>query len=185
VSLRDYLRAETLQAHRRLDAGLGLDTPHATLERYGRFLAGMRAFCAAVEPKLGEPGLAQLGIDLTGRARLHWLDEDLAWFGLAPTVVDEDALPAMDSAPQRLGVAYVLEGSTLGGAFLYRQLSERWDLAPRRGASYLYGHGPETGAMWKRFVQMLDAAPLDERERVACAAAAGATFERLSDCLAR
>jgi hypothetical protein len=39
--------------------------------------------------------------------------------------------------------------------------------------------------MWRRFIAMIDAAPLDARERATCAAAAGATFDKLSGWLAR
>lgn len=185
MSLRQLVKQQTREAHARLDTRLALDAPGLPLDRYQDFLRGMRGFCAAVEPALRSGDLARVGVDLEGRERLAWLDDDLAWFGLDAPVTPSTALPPMATAPQQLGVAYVLEGSSLGGMVLCDRICARWQLAPGRGASYLHGHGEATGEMWRRFVAMMDSAPLGEADRLECATAAEATFARLEEWLGR
>ena len=74
------------------------------------------------------------------------------------------------------GVAYVIEGSRLGGQVLYRRLAEPLAPHPLR---YLQGAGGQTGARWRAFLESLRAA-LDTPARIqaACDGAAWA-FERL------
>ena len=179
MGLRDTLRVSTVAEHQALEGVLGLEAPDLTLHAYGRYLQGMRAMTASVERCLAQ-GLGGLGVDLGGRSKLGWLDRDLVHLGLAPWSRIR-GLPPMESQAERLGCAYVFEGATLGGAVLYERLARRWALGPQAGAAYLYGYGPDTGPMWRRFCEMLDAAPLDDAGRDECAAAANATFRALRE----
>jgi len=52
-------------------------------------------------------------------------------------------------------VAYVVEGSQLGGRFLAKRLE---DAKPPLPLSYLRGYGDDTGALWKGFLLHLDSA---------------------------
>lgn len=179
--LRDALKAATEAAHDRLERLLALDSPDLTLSQYVRYLRLMHAWHAAVEPRLESRALMALGVDMRSRAKLPWLEADLAHFGVPPLLFPRLSVPALDSGVAQLGCAYVVEGATLGGAALFPRIAPRFNLGPFAGASYLYGRGSETSATWKRFVSSLDAAPLDPVDREVCIESARATFAGLAD----
>jgi heme oxygenase len=176
MSLRELLRTGTRAEQQRLDETLGLESPALTRAAFGRYLQGMRAFCTGVEPAFRRREVVALGVDMVGRSKLAALDEDLQYLGLDVVARWARPMPPLRSAAQVLGCAYVLEGSTLGAATLYDPIARRLGLGPHAGASHLFGYGPATGSMWKRFVAMLDAAPLEEPARLECLESARATF---------
>jgi heme oxygenase len=57
-------------------------------------------------------------------------------------------LPVIDSGPTCLGVLYVLEGATLGGQILRREIASRLRLDADNGAAFLdvYGALPPAAA---------------------------------------
>lgn len=83
----------------------------------------------------------------------------------------------------RLGVLYVLEGSTLGGQVLCRQLKDRLQLAPHQ-LRYLAGHGRATGARWRATCALLEAALSTPALRAQAGAAAAATFRLFKQAVA-
>jgi heme oxygenase len=92
--------------------------------------------------------------------RPRWLADDLSWFGMketaSPTTVTEAFRLRFDSAEAVVGALYVLEGSTLGGQVIARQLAESIGVQPGKGASFFYGHGDDTQAHWKDFWSLAD-----------------------------
>jgi heme oxygenase len=91
------------------------------------------------------------------------------------------ALPSCVSTAHQLGIAYVIEGSTLGGKFILARLPPA--LAALRGVAtaFLEGYGAATGARWKSFgaiVERLVTSPAAEAEAVAGARETLARFER-------
>ncbi len=54
-----------------------------------------------------------------------------------------------------MGIMYVLEGSTLGGRFILKNVSEKLNLDETNGASYFSGYGNKTGSFWKNFLANL------------------------------
>jgi heme oxygenase (biliverdin-IX-beta and delta-forming) len=60
-------------------------------------------------------------------------------------------LPAVANPAQAMGCLYVMEGSTLGGRFIYKNLEKNLQITDKDGASFFYGYGPETGEKWKKF----------------------------------
>jgi heme oxygenase len=87
----------------------------------------------------------------------------------APPTADGPALPAVPDTDRALGRLYVLEGSTLGGAFIDRHLASLPSLAGVRIRAFS-PYGGETGAMWAAFRRVT-------RERVA----AGGDAEAMVD----
>jgi heme oxygenase len=49
-------------------------------------------------------------------------------------------IPAITNVCQAIGALYVLEGSTLGGRFIYRNIESALDLQVNSGASFFYGY---------------------------------------------
>lgn len=92
------------------------------------------------------------------RYRAHLILEDL---NVAPDTLPLcPALPPLDTLPRLLGAMYVLEGSTLGGQVIARQLTKAG--IPTR--TYFTGYAERTGPMWKSFCQQLGEAATPENE---------------------
>ena len=99
------------------------------------------------------------------------------------------------SAPDAyaLGVAYVIEGSQLGGAMLAKRFHLAAPLggiasgpAPDRATAYTYlsGYGADTGVLWRRFLVFLDATVQTPAEIEAACRGAVDAFETLAAWLA-
>lgn len=103
---------------------------------------------------------------------------DLAAMGVAPAAAPAlaAARPADARAAWRWGVSYVIEGSQLGGAVLYRQLSGALSPHPLR---YLRGEGEKVGARWQSFVLALRQAVSTPAEIALACAGACQAFDRL------
>ena len=89
------------------------------------------------------------------------------------------ALPVVGGTDQALGRLYVLEGSTLGGAFIDRHLASLPHLADVRIRAFSpYGDG--TGAMWAAFRRVTRARVDAGGDAEAMVGAARDTFRALA-----
>jgi heme oxygenase len=114
-----------------------------------------------------------------GRGHIVALRADLADAGLAGEPAGQGEPPAGGGTGQAWGLAYVVEGSQLGGRVLYQRLRRAGVTAPLR---YLEGRGPGTGAHWNSFLHALRAALVAPDDVAAACAGACWAFE---DLLAR
>ena len=118
---------------------------------------------------------------LDPRRRMYLLQADLAALGLsarAVAMLPTCPAPVLRNAVEALGSLYVMEGSTLGGRVIERNVERCLGLNARHGCTYFAGYGARTGAMWRSFLTRLDQAPAADAEQVADGATA--TFERLA-----
>ena len=180
MSLHALLATATRPAHDALERSLDLERDLSPAN-YGLHLRCMHAFLRETEELLaGDERLAAAGLALDSRRKLPWLERDLDALGLEALEPPETpALPA--DLHRRIGWAYVLEGSTLGGRVLYRRIAPHLHLSAKRGAAFLNGHGEHTGEMWKRFVAALDALPLTSAQSLECVAGAREAFAAVGD----
>ena len=79
----------------------------------------------------------------------------------------------------------MLEGATLGGNILRKQISDRLGLQAHDGGAFLYVYGEATGRNWKSFLDFLCAMPLDARARAEAVKAACSTFSCFEQWLER
>jgi len=183
---RQQLRAATAALHAQVDGGMPLSRPDVRLPDYQQHLALLRTWVDALGPRV--PALTErLGREAA--ALQADLDECRALLGSAAPAPDApDSPPWASTAPLHpdaegfgWGVAYVIEGSRLGGQVLHRRLAQA--LAPH-SLAYLRGAGHATGAHWSAFLTQLRAA-LETPQRVQ-AACEGATlaFTLLLQCAA-
>ncbi|MDO7847337.1 biliverdin-producing heme oxygenase [Hymenobacter sp. M29] len=172
------LRAETRPYHDALEAGafneslrVGAPTAAGTAQFLERMYGFLQPYEAALRAHEGELGAAW---ELPQRYRAHLIPEDLGRSADDPGLPLCPTMPPLHTVPQLLGALYVMEGSTLGGQVINRQL-ERAGIPLRR---YFSGYGERTGPMWKTFGQLLTAAatPATADEIVASAAR---TFQHL------
>jgi heme oxygenase (biliverdin-IX-beta and delta-forming) len=94
-----------------------------------------------------------------------------------------DRLPHINSVAAPRGCAYVLEGATLGGRFLYARFHTLSGLTEDSGARFLHAYGKPTAPMWHEFTTAPNAMQLDRYDEAECVAAARSTFATLTQCL--
>lgn len=172
------LRLETRPAHDQLEQNVfnqqltaGTITEAATRH----FLAKMYGFLAPYEARLRAQNLGPEW-EMATRQRAHLILKDLNQPADALPICPD--IPPLATWPQLLGAMYVLEGSTLGGQVISRQLAKQ--NIPLR--SYFSGYGERTGPLWKAFCQLLsqEATPDNEADIVQ---SASLTFQKLATWL--
>jgi heme oxygenase len=158
------LRDATYPLHAELDQRSPLTHANLGTDDYVAYAARVLGWMRPLEARLS--GIAWPA-DLQAEQRWHksaWLSEDLRAAGWQTERIealdDCTQLPAPTSLAAALGVAYVAEGATLGGAFLYQRLSERLAPSPLR---WLQGYGEATGSLWRGFQQSLAAHVTDKQ----------------------
>jgi len=149
------LRAATTARHERLDSSLPLANNDASLDDYAAHLAMVRDWLAPLETWLnGFADGPQAEPALPAVDRLALIQADLAEPGMPDVAPMRPAAswPLDAGAAWRWGVAYVIEGSQLGGAVLYKQLHARLAPHPLR---YLRGIDAGPGPRWRTFMAAL------------------------------
>ncbi len=159
------LRNATHALHEALDSRLPIAREDACLADYADHLRALRPWLEAVRQALGAPG--DPGLDRVARRterRLAALALDLEDAGSAPAgeqpaAMDQASLAPrlVDAAGERAfawGLAYVLEGSQLGGAAMHKRLAPK--LAPHPMRYFQPVDAPDgLAAQWKEFVAQL------------------------------
>jgi heme oxygenase len=173
------LRTATASRHERLDSGLPLSAPHPTLDDYAAHLRMVRDWLAPLESWLaGFADGPQADAALPPLGRLALIQADLAEPGMpeVPPMRPGAAWPPDASAAYRWGVAYVIEGSQLGGAVLYKNLAPGLAPHPLR---YLRGEADGPGPRWRGFVMALRAQVVTPEEIADACAGACAAFDAI------
>jgi heme oxygenase len=176
------LRQATATRHERLDSGLPLSKPDATLADYAHHLQLLRDWLtplAAWQQGFADGPQGPAGI--AAAPHLALIDADLAGPSLAAYARNphpqQELWPAQASPAYRWGIAYVVEGSQLGGAVLYKRLAEQLAPHPLR---YLRGAGEGgPGPRWRGFMEALRAEVRSEGEVAEACAGACDAFDRI------
>jgi len=148
AELRARLRQATAPLHEQVDAAFSsfsLDQP----DGYRRFLRAHSRVLSATEIALERAGFADLLDDWPMRVRRHALWADLAELECPPPPAL--SLPSLSDFASCWGVAYVLEGSRLGGRVLARRIRQANPTVPVR---YLE-HG-DVARLWPAFLARLE-----------------------------
>lgn len=183
------LRAATAARHAELDAHTPLAAPEVDLAAYGAHLRLLERWLAPVPGWLAAFNDGPQLPDYLGAIRA-----DLAQSALASAAASDESVtpsqlqqlppslsqppapwPAQASAAYRWGVCYVVEGSQLGGAVLYKRLAAR--LAPHP-LDYLRGNG-SPGPRWQQFLAALRANVVEPAQIEDACAGARDAFDRL------
>jgi heme oxygenase len=185
------LREATRELHHALDSRLRIGGEDATLADYAEHLRALRPWLGAVRSALAASGVAALEAVARQLAlRLEALELDLrdlrdapaAGPATPPALPDSAALAAQATDPGfAWGLAYVVEGSRLGGSVMHRRLAPRLAPHPMR---YFAPVGAEDGtpAHWRRFVAQLGEALRDRAAVQSAQRGAVAGFEALMPC---
>jgi len=159
-SLSAQLRAQTAPLHREVEIKLGL--PGAISNR-DEYLVWLTRFFGLYEPL--ESSLADfsywndLGLELRARNHCSCLVADLA--ALSANLHDlpragRGVLPELPNFAHALGALYVLEGATLGGRVILRDLEARMRTAIFGATRFFGGRGDAVQPMWTTFRSAVD-----------------------------
>ncbi|WP_293676153.1 biliverdin-producing heme oxygenase [uncultured Phenylobacterium sp.] len=144
------LREATRAHHERLETRVDILTQIADPIRRRALVERFFGLHAAAHRAL-EPWLAELpGLDFEGRLRARRFASDLALVGGAPRGA---GVIRVDGVGEALGLYYVLEGSTLGGRVIRRQVETAG--GSMAGLSFLDPYGEAVGERWRSFLAIL------------------------------
>lgn len=150
------LKAATSTRHAALERRLPLLDANLSHATYRHFVQRLFGFYDPLEAQLlALPWWNVIGVDYAQRHKTPRLRHDLQ--ALGDTGADIAALPrckrlpALTNQAQLWGCLYVIEGATLGGQIIIKNLNARLGLTPTSGASFFDGYGAHTGSRWKAF----------------------------------
>lgn len=177
------LKNETATLHEQMHALMEQAQPFASRAQYVRFVAAQYHFQRDVEHLFDDPAIQAAVPDLQVRGREAAALADLADLQAAP---GEAVIATGNVAmPEALGWLYVSEGSTLGAAFLLKEVKDKLGLSESFGARNLAAYPEGRAVVWRRFVSFLDAPGLSAQEQDAVVAGAAVAFERFGVLLKR
>ncbi|HWH85350.1 MAG TPA: biliverdin-producing heme oxygenase [Pseudomonas sp.] len=180
------LRAGTAELHIALEKRLPFFSDTLDTHAFERLMQAYYGFYQPLEHALLTSGAIPDDFDLTPRLKTETLRADLRALGAAANELPLCAqLPVIDSSASSLGVLYVLEGATLGGQILRREIAARLNLDADNGAAFLDIYGAATGRRWREFIEYLSNRPMDATERAAVVSAAQTTFSCFEQWLER
>jgi heme oxygenase len=167
----ERLKRETAADHDAVEGAVPLMAEDLDRATYVLCLQRIHGVVSAWEENSAKGSPEWLGTLVIARQRKGMLERDLAWFGSTVDGEQRPTLPEMNTQARRLGVMYVMEGSTLGGQLIARHVERVLGLSEGQGNAYFRGHGARTGTMWKEFCEVLQTrVPDSEAEAVMGAA---------------
>lgn len=159
------LRLKTKAAHESLELNPltgALTTSDLQRETYALILKKFHVFYRDAWTVLEAwPGMALLPFNLNGCKRHHLALADLENLGLLDAAVEAElqaaraTLPHLDSLERALGCLYVLEGSTLGGQIIARNVKTVFGLGNGQHhevSAFFSSDGSQTAARWRKFL---------------------------------
>lgn len=161
ITFLDKLRNKTSESHKNLEAipisKIVVD-PSISTEDYALYLSLMHDVVSDYE-KVIYPIVENVILDISERKKADLILQDLKSIG-EEKQKGHAFLKNHDqkyNLPFALGMLYVLEGSTLGGRFILKNIQENLGLNEEKGVSYFSGYGNKTGSYWKNFLAFFTA----------------------------
>jgi len=153
------LRHQTSESHKSLEAipiSKLLVNPNISLHAYSLYLSLMHDVVSDFEKHI-YPIVETAVPDISERKKADSILNDLKFIG-EEKKKGHSFFKNSDlnfTVPFAMGMLYVLEGSTLGGRFILKNIQENLGLDEENGISYFAGYGNKTGSYWKKFLNDL------------------------------
>ncbi|MGV3696464.1 biliverdin-producing heme oxygenase [Flavobacterium sp.] len=156
IDFLDKLRSETSDLHTQLETlpiARAIVSEKVTSKNYGDYLCLMHNVVCDVELAVF-PKLCSVIPDLENRRKRQWIESDIqcAFRKIVPRLT---AFNDEFSVAFALGILYVVEGSTLGGRYILKNIQPILGYTNEMGARYFAGYGDKTGSHWKSFLLAL------------------------------
>lgn len=183
-SFLDQLRAKTHESHQKLEripVSVSITNPNISIKQYAHYLQLMQAVIAQTE-SLVFPKVFDHIADIESRRKLHLIEDDLLALD-APIKQFSAVFKNADqfTTPFSLGILYTVEGSTLGGRFILKNIQSALGFDEQHGARFFFGYGNQTGMLWKNFLHQLDAAVLQTNDPSEIIAGAQYAFDAIHE----
>lgn len=172
MTLSNILKLSTYLTHQSVDDLIRESGALDCVTKYQSFVKFQYHLMADVEPLYQREDLGALIPDLPSRSRLAAAERDAKYLNVD---LEENAVPKLNlgdlDIPEALGWLYVVEGSNLGAAFLFKA-AQKLGFGDDKGASHLAAAPAGRAAHWRSFVASLNAVPqsVDQDSRSADAA---------------
>lgn len=153
----EEIKHATRESHERLensDILSVLTSGELTSESYRKILLKFYGYFRPVEFRIQASGIEKHVEDIRERQRAYLLMSDLRDLGYKGDPEFSMQLPSITSLDQAFGALYVLEGSTLGGQVITRNL--RKVFGEEYSSRYFFGYGEKTAAKWTSFKASLE-----------------------------
>lgn len=153
------LKTQTASSHKRLEnlpVSSCILSPEMKIEDYAHYLSLMYDVHYSTEQNIF-PLLSSVIDDLNEREKKHLIAADLAHLTYNIPVPTPVFKLENITIPFALGILYVVEGSSLGGRFILKNLETIPGLHEEKGVTYFAGYGNKTGSNWKTFLNLLTA----------------------------
>jgi heme oxygenase len=161
------LRAGTRELHVRLEKTVDLPRRLSSLEAYRALLEDFYGLYQPLEARLAAHSqLSDSGL-ATSRLQKHaLLEADLNALGCSVEAIRSirkcDRLPVFTDVFSAAGSLYVLEGATLGGQIVRREVDQRLGLSDQQGCLFFSSYGARVKEMWDGFCRELTALATDD-----------------------
>lgn len=157
----ERLRNATADSHTKLEAlpvSMSIMNPDVTNNEYSLYLSLMQDVVWDAEQNV-YPVLSTIINDLQARKKHHFINHDLQTLGVTQSA--DYSAPFSSSGPYSpafsLGIMYVVEGSSLGGRVILKNIKAALGHDEDAGARYFAGYGGQTGSQWTHFLEMMTA----------------------------
>jgi heme oxygenase len=184
LDIMTALKAGTAEQHSAIERIMPFFKNDFSLEAYVRVLKAFLGFFEPVERELRSVATRDsFGFDISDRQRANLLTTDLLALGVTPDDIALtprcDHLPRLENVDDGLGCLYVLEGSTLGGPLIAREVQTRFGVEEKTGGRFFHGYGSQTGVKWREFCTSVRIYAADGKNQTAIVQSARSTFELL------
>lgn len=155
------LRTVTAQSHTALEElpiSKSIIKPDVSNQEYINYLTLMYNVIKDTEENI-YPIIEHIFEDLGERKKSQHLENDIKVLGAK---LPESNTPLTNTGFNAtpgfaVGIMYVIEGSTLGGRVIYKNINNNLGHTEESGASYFAGYGNTTGSHWKKFLEKFTA----------------------------
>jgi heme oxygenase (biliverdin-IX-beta and delta-forming) len=147
------LKTRTQVYHRDIETVVNLMDPEMTLAEYGQLLQIFHGFYSPMEAAAAANFEAETlaRFNFENRRKTAWLRSDLQALGLEPDTTHQAELPPLETYPQVLGAFYVMEGATLGGQHIARQVAQKFGVTPEKGCAFFSSYQEKRMPMWQAY----------------------------------
>jgi heme oxygenase len=185
MSILQRLKQETLPLHQQVEQRVDVLQRLQSVAAYRQLLEAFYGFYAPLEQALEQFEWQALGLDWAQRRKVPKLELDLQRLEVdVATLTHCEQLPVLPDLASALGCLYVLEGATLGGQIIQKELASRLQITSDNGAAFFNSYGEQVGPMWQKFREVIvNFATTTEREDRMVRAAQD-TFQKFDDWLA-
>jgi len=157
IDFLDKLKNQTATAHKKLESlavSASILSPQMKIADYCHYLSLMYDVHHSAQ-EIVFPLLKDHITDLAEREKTQLINKDLSFLHYTKNntvwVFSNKAI----NVPFALGILYVIEGSSLGGRFILKNIETIPGLDQQQGVSYFTGYGNKTGSYWKTFLNQL------------------------------